>query len=38
MIIIQVDDENISELNVQEYRKHLALVSQEPVCFFCVIT
>jgi ABC-type transport system involved in Fe-S cluster assembly fused permease/ATPase subunit len=26
-----IDDQPISELNVQEYRKHLALVSQEPV-------
>jgi len=28
---VLVDDENISELNVQEYRKNLSLVSQEPV-------
>lgn len=28
---ILIDDQPISELNVQEYRKHLALVSQEPV-------
>jgi len=28
---ISIDDQPISELNVQEYRKHLALVSQEPV-------
>jgi len=27
----QLDGQDISELNVQEYRKHLALVSQEPV-------
>jgi ATP-binding cassette, subfamily B (MDR/TAP), member 1 len=27
----QLDDENITDLNVQDYRKHLALVSQEPV-------
>jgi ABC-type transport system involved in Fe-S cluster assembly fused permease/ATPase subunit len=26
-----LDDQPISELNVREYRKHLALVSQEPV-------
>jgi ABC-type multidrug transport system fused ATPase/permease subunit len=28
---ILVDNQPISELNVQEYRKHFALVSQEPV-------
>lgn len=28
---IYLDDQPISEFNVQEYRKHLALVSQEPV-------
>lgn len=28
---VKVDGENIAELNVQEYRKNLALVSQEPV-------
>jgi hypothetical protein len=28
---VLIDDQNISELNVQEYRKNLALVSQEPV-------
>ena len=28
---VLLDDQPISELNVQEYRKHLALVSQEPV-------
>jgi len=28
---ILIDDHPISELNVQEYRKYLALVSQEPV-------
>jgi len=28
---ILIDGHPISELNVQEYRKHLALVSQEPV-------
>jgi hypothetical protein len=33
--VLQVDDEKISQLNVQEYRKHLALVSQEPACFLC---
>lgn len=26
----QVDGKNITEFNVQDYRKHLALVSQEP--------
>ena len=30
---VAVDGENIAELNVQEYRKNLALVSQEPVRF-----
>jgi hypothetical protein len=29
----QLDDELISDLNIQEYRKQIALVSQEPVCF-----
>ena len=28
---VLLDDEPISELNVQEYRKHIALVSQELV-------
>ena len=28
---ILIDGHPVSELNVQEYRKHLALVSQEPV-------
>jgi len=28
---ICLDGQPISELNIQEYRKHLALVSQEPV-------
>jgi ABC-type siderophore export system fused ATPase/permease subunit len=28
---IYIDDQTISDLNVQEYRKQLALVSQEPV-------
>ena len=28
---IYMDDQPISELNIQEYRKQLALVSQEPV-------
>src|ERR1700734_785099 len=32
-IVHQLDDELISDLNIQEYRKHIALVSQEPVCF-----
>ena len=27
---IYLDGENIQDLNIQEYRKHLALVSQEP--------
>jgi ATP-binding cassette subfamily B (MDR/TAP) protein 1 len=31
---ILIDDQPISELNVQEYRKHLALVSQEPVSVY----
>ncbi|KAI0252871.1 P-loop containing nucleoside triphosphate hydrolase protein [Lactifluus subvellereus] len=30
---VLLDDEPISELNVQEYRKHIVLVSQEPVPF-----
>ncbi|KAH9985634.1 P-loop containing nucleoside triphosphate hydrolase protein [Russula compacta] len=30
---IYLDDQPISELNVQEYRKHLALVSQEPTLY-----
>ncbi|KAI0282942.1 P-loop containing nucleoside triphosphate hydrolase protein [Russula brevipes] len=30
---IFIDDEPISELNVQEYRKHFALVSQEPTLY-----
>lgn len=29
--IVRVDGEDISQLNVQGYRRHLALVSQEPV-------
>ena len=29
--ISQIDDKPINELNVTEYRKHIALVSQEPV-------
>ena len=28
---VYIDDQSISDLNVQEYRKQLALVSQEPV-------
>ena len=28
---MKLDGQDISQLNVQEYRKHLALVSQEPV-------
>jgi len=30
---IYLDDQLISELNVQEYRKHIALVSQEPTLY-----
>ncbi|KAI0305296.1 multidrug resistance protein 1 [Multifurca ochricompacta] len=30
---VSIDDQAISELNVQEYRKHLALVSQEPTLY-----
>ncbi|KAI9462777.1 P-loop containing nucleoside triphosphate hydrolase protein [Lactarius psammicola] len=30
---ITIDGQSISELNVQEYRKHLALVSQEPTLY-----
>ncbi|KAG2338495.1 P-loop containing nucleoside triphosphate hydrolase protein [Suillus weaverae] len=30
---VLLDDEPINELNVQEYRKHLALVSQEPTLY-----
>jgi ATP-binding cassette subfamily B (MDR/TAP) protein 1 len=30
---IYLDGERISELNVQEYRKHIALVSQEPTLY-----
>ena len=30
---VLVDDENIAELNVQEYRKNLSLVSQEPTLY-----
>lgn len=29
----QLDGELINELNIQEYRKHLALVSQEPTLY-----
>lgn len=32
---IQLDNELIADLNVQEYRKQIALVSQEPVRFQC---
>lgn len=32
---VKVDGENIAELNVQEYRKNMALVSQEPVRSIC---
>ena len=28
---VHLDGQNISEMNVQEYRKNIALVSQEPV-------
>lgn len=31
--VISLDGERIRELNVQEYRKHLALVSQEPTLY-----
>ncbi|KAI0059986.1 P-loop containing nucleoside triphosphate hydrolase protein [Artomyces pyxidatus] len=30
---VYLDDQPISELNVQEYRKHVALVSQEPTLY-----
>ena len=30
---LQLDDTKITELNVREYRKHLALVSQEPTLY-----
>ena len=30
---LQLDDHNITDLNVREYRKHLALVSQEPTLY-----
>jgi ATP-binding cassette, subfamily B (MDR/TAP), member 1 len=33
---VSVDGQNISELNVQEYRKNLSLVSQEPVSWTAV--
>ena len=29
----QLDGHDITELNVQEYRKHIALVSQEPTLY-----
>ena len=29
----QLDGEKITDLNIQEYRKHLALVSQEPTLY-----
>lgn len=29
----QLDGQNISELNIQDYRKQLALVSQEPTLY-----
>ena len=32
-LFFQLDGELINELNVQEYRKHLALVSQEPTLY-----
>jgi ATP-binding cassette subfamily B (MDR/TAP) protein 1 len=31
---VTLDGQDISEMNVQDYRKHIALVSQEPVRFF----
>jgi ATP-binding cassette subfamily B (MDR/TAP) protein 1 len=30
---MQLDGQRIDELNVQEYRKHIALVSQEPTLY-----
>jgi len=30
---LQLDGENIRDLNIQDYRKHLALVSQEPTLY-----
>lgn len=33
MKFIQLDGQDISKLNVQEYRKHIALVSQEPTLY-----
>jgi len=30
---VSLDGQDISELNVQDYRKNLSLVSQEPVCW-----
>ena len=32
-LFFQLDGELINELNIQEYRKHLALVSQEPTLY-----
>lgn len=29
---VYLDGQPINEMNVQEYRKNIALVSQEPVC------
>ncbi len=34
---ITIDGQSISDLNVQEYRKHLALVSQEPVGALAIV-
>lgn len=31
--VIRIDDKDIKTLNVQQYRRHLALVTQEPVLF-----
>ena len=31
--LLQLDGEKITELNIQDYRKHLALVSQEPTLY-----
>lgn len=35
---VYLDGQPISEMNVQEYRKNIALVSQEPVCAaYCLL-
>ena len=33
LTLLQLDGHRITDLNVQEYRKHLALVSQEPTLY-----